>query len=49
MFRTNFIVLITLCVLGIVTAHVGGFIHTLQLLAITAGPIRIIQGRRPVV
>ena len=49
MFWTNVIVLITLCVLGIVTAHVGAFIHILLLLAITAGPIRLIQGRRPVV
>jgi hypothetical protein len=45
--RTNLIVLMTLWVLGIVTAHaVGGFIHILPLLAITAVLIRIIQGRR---
>jgi uncharacterized protein DUF5670 len=49
MLWTIFIVLLTLWVLGIVTAQtLGGFIHILLLLAIAAVLIRIIQGRRPV-
>lgn len=49
MLWTIFIVLLTLWILGIVTAHaLGGYIHILLLLAIATVLIRIIQGRRPV-
>ena len=49
MLMTILAVLIVLWLLGVVTANtMGGFIHSLLILAIAVVLIRVIQGRRPV-
>jgi hypothetical protein len=49
MLWTIAVVLVTLWVLGLVTANtMGGFIHLLLIAAIVTVLIRVIQGRNPV-
>ena len=50
MLWTIFVILLVLWLLGIVTSYtLGGFIHTLLVLALVALIFQLISGRRPVV
>ncbi len=49
MLWTIFVVLLVLWLLGVVTSYtMGGFIHTLLVLAVVVVLIRVIQGQRPI-
>jgi hypothetical protein len=48
MLYTIAMVLIILWLLGLVTGHMGGFIHILLVIAIVMVLLRIISGRNPV-
>jgi hypothetical protein len=50
MLWTIFAILLVLWLLGLITAYtMGGFIHTLLVMAIVVALIRVIQGRRVIV
>ena len=49
MLTTILVVLVVLWLLGMVSSYtLGGFIHTLLVVAIALMLIRVIQGRRPI-
>jgi hypothetical protein len=49
MLMTIFLILITLWLLGFVSAYtLGGFLHILLILAVGVLLIRVIQGRQPI-